>query len=493
MRRQPPLPDLSQILPPLKPTGNNGADARTIFEERKKYRDVLTPLFPFVGTNSKNFWGEDRLYGRINLVSDPVLPKESRLKQLRYAAEGEALYALDFVADAWRDLAARLRDLTANEVFFVNSPWAEPIAHRAYISPEASYSAYMEESIYPVFASIYMSTLDSNPVVYTRDSNMKDFSDFLTLFSDYFVRIVSQVGALTLSGFIESPAASPNMSGLVIEISNHPHDDDITKFWTFMLDENFPLLQEIIQQYGFSIDVNAPWRLVANLESQAMREYMKGVPIEGRDYPLNTLDDCDDVIAAPTISPRDPYGFSQLEGMESVARHAEGYAPYRNLVLDSDGGIWYKTLFATAYRENWLADVNILKLHLIKFYNDYIENKPFLSIHRTNPCLTGGSNVVTTPYLYRRELAESGIMSSEGAYGDKWSVRAFFNLRRLEKGLDLSAQQQYRALREALNIYDFSPGSPVQKLDAALQNLQERYIRGLAPAPLTIYRVGDSI
>lgn len=492
MRKQPPR-ELTGLVSPLNPRGNNNSDSKTIFNERFIYRDALLPLFPFMENNYKNFWGENYLYGKVNLLSDPIMPRPDQLKQLRYSKEGTSLYAINFVADAWRDLAEKLRDLTTNEIFFSNSPWAEPLAVRAYDSPEAYYSNYMDEVVYPVFSSVYMNTLDNNPVVYTRDRHLKTFSDYLFLFSDYYNRILSEVGNLTLSSVIESPTTPPNLSGLVIEISDTPHDQDRAKFLNFMLDENFGLFQDIVHQYGFSIDPNAPWRLVADLQSQAMREYMKGVPSQPVSYPLNKIDDCGTIIPAPLVEPREAYGFSQLEGMENIVRHAEGYGPYKAMRTDSDNELWFHTIFSYSYQETRTLDLDVLRGYLIKFYNDYVGLKPLLSFQSQNYCLTSPAGVVSEAFLYRRKLVEESVLSPGGRYGDRWAIRTYFNLRRTEKGINLTSQQQYIALREAFNIYDFHPGNSAIKLEKALKFLQDDYLRGNSTQPLTIRSVGDII
>ena len=138
-RRQPELtPEIIQsTLPTLIPTGNNQSNSKKIYNERVKYRSTLMPSD--VLENSKNFWGADRLYGKVDLEGFPLVARQSDLKQLRYC-EGETFYALNFVADAWRDLAKKLRDLTNEWVIYENSPWAEPVVKRAHTDVVAEYT-----------------------------------------------------------------------------------------------------------------------------------------------------------------------------------------------------------------------------------------------------------------------------------------------------------------------------------------------------------------
>ena len=135
--------------------------------------------------NSKNFWGADRLYGKVDLEGFPLVARQSDLKQLRYC-EGKTFYALNFVADAWRDLAKKLRDLTNEGVSYENSPWAEPVVKRAHTDVVAEYTNYMTNSVYSAFSYGYLPVLD-------RQYETITFTDYLSYFTDYYYRLMSQV------------------------------------------------------------------------------------------------------------------------------------------------------------------------------------------------------------------------------------------------------------------------------------------------------------
>ena len=64
-----------------------------------------------------------------------------------------------------------------------------------------------------------------------------------------------------------------NVSGLVIEIAPGDYNDDEAKFNEFVQSPNWDVYVELCSNYGFMIDQNAPWRLVADLKSESMRAY----------------------------------------------------------------------------------------------------------------------------------------------------------------------------------------------------------------------------
>ena len=72
-------------------------------------------------------------------------------------------------------------------------------------------------------------------------------------------------------------------SGLAIEITEFEYGDDIFK-QEFLQDPNFNLYASSANKHGFLIDVNAPWRLVANPNSVIMLEYMSKYNITFDDF-----------------------------------------------------------------------------------------------------------------------------------------------------------------------------------------------------------------
>ncbi len=479
-RRQPDItPEmLSSTLPQLIPTANNSAGARKVYEERQKYRSSIMPADAI--PNNKNFWGIDRLYGKVDLNSIPVLPLQNNLKQLRYS-EGNTFYALNFVADAWRDLATALRQLRNQGVLYENSPWAEPVVKRAYMDIPNAYDDYMMNIIYPSFSYDYLEVKD-------RSSKVLKFSDYLSYFTDYFFRLLSQAGPMSLSGYIESTRSSPNISGLVIEISDAAHDDDENKVLSFV-DANFPLVHQLISHYGFSFDINAPWRLVANIDSPAMREYMKGVPLENLEYATNQVDECGDIILAP-VPNDDVYGFSQIPGLENTTRHALGYAEYADLNIFTPGSTWYDRMFSASYETGWRQDMNLITEYIIKFYDTYTIESPVVSTSAFSSDPACGGTAKTL--LQQRSIIDSRALLSSGQYGPRWVLKNYFNIRIAERKVPINEQQRRVIIQEILNIYDHYPGSPERKMEVAMNHL-EKYLQQTAPQPLTIYTLGDMI
>ena len=62
----------------------------------------------------------------------------------------------------------------------------------------------------------------------------------------------------------------------MIDTVNTPeHGDDYAKYAGWLMDDNYDLYAETALRFGFVVDVNAPWRLVADVMSPPMAAYME--------------------------------------------------------------------------------------------------------------------------------------------------------------------------------------------------------------------------
>jgi len=455
-----------------------------VFAERWKYREALFP--PEAMKNSMDLWGRDRYYGKLDAAGIPVFPRQSALKQLRFTKENNNLYALDFVADAWRDLSEALREMTSNGILYENSPWAAPQALKACDMALVDYRTYMVDNIFPVFVEEFL-------VSQKRSSSVRNFADFLTMFGTFAERILSRSGPITLSGFIESIYTSPRCSGLIIEIGDEPYDNDAIKM-TKYIDGNFDLVKDILSHYGFSIDRRAPWRLIADIASPAMREYMQGVrPLYERPPKPPDMGDCGEPILNDSIA-IDAFGYSALPGLETLRRHARGYPEFEDLQLTADNPKWSNSLFSQYYRSPAGADMEMIKVFLYMFYKGYVASDPFI----TYPIECFGGIEAFVYYRDEMRLSLQGLfytVTTEGAdvsiYGSKWNLVNYYKLRRIERGMRHGMAKQKQIIRDAINIFDFSSGTVPDRQFKALDYLNRLYVGPIIVSPLTLTTIDD--
>tara|TARA_A100001515_G_scaffold144769_1_gene150002 strand:+ start:2477 stop:3928 length:1452 start_codon:yes stop_codon:yes gene_type:complete len=477
---QPPKPSIVDQ-PYLFSVAKINSNAARAHEQRRKYVDSVLPL---IGPQrSFNFWGKDSFFGKINSVGNATVVNEQYLKPLRHAAADETLYAINFVADAWRDLGDKVKELVEEGIMEPSGPYADISAKKAFRSITSGYHQYMTETVFPLFSNTYLGAFPS------ENQKILDVDSFLGVFTSFVEEYTKTTGPITVSGFVESFYCSPLNSGLVISISEDDHNDDFPKSQKYFLDANFDLISSLATQYGFGIDQNAPWRFVADLQSAVMKEYMVGVPLD--DFNLNNennLDDCDNPIIQGGFPSIDPYGFSQISGLEDVKRHAVGYNEYADLRNAQDANEIFTKFFATAHVECWRTDMDIVKVYFLDFYNALVNRQPIVSIYtpdKTGICLRARSELI------RRQIITFEEFRANGSYGDKWNLKCYYLLRRTERKLKTHHRVVKKNFKDVIDVYNFIAGNTDKKYLLALKYLQEDVLGPVTTKALTIDTVGD--
>jgi len=469
--------------PELYSYGSNELNSSQIFIERDLYRRFIFPEGLIV--NSTSTWSADRFYGIVNTKGNTVIPDQRFLKSL-YFADNQSQFAMNFVADAWYDLSTRLRELADQNIIYRNSPWAEPTIVKAWNPITVQYDEYMRETVYRFFVEQFLITGN-------KERRIKNIDNFLSVFDEYIDVAVSLVGPTTLSGYIEGVSVSPLMSGLMIEISNDKYSEDLTKSYEY-LDQNFELVSNIVAQYGFSIDRNIPWRLVADLRSQAMQEYMYGVPIEGFEDSYPDPLPCDPTLLDKELAPM-AFGYSQVPGLETVKRRISthfdsegniqpGYQEYQPAKDASSQEEVFEILFETAYDETWKTDVDLLETYILGFYNTYVATAPTVSMRDEYTLV---DCVPKTEVMTREQITEEEFVAR---FGDRWKLKTFYLSRLTERDPERTSRIRRREIQQMMNIYNLSTENQYMR---SLRYAQEEYIGPYDTDPLTLRTVGDII
>ena len=461
--------------------GSNNLGAKTIFNERQRYNNNIFP--PDLIKNSTSTWTTERFYGIVSTKGNTVVVDQKQLKPMRYTAETQ--FVLNFVADAWRDFAERVRSLGDQNLIYKDSPWFDPKVIKAWAPASTQYDNYMREDVYSVFNTTFLP-------LGGKDRRITDIDSFLSVFDEYMDMVVSLVGPITFSGFLEGGIMSPLTSGLMLEIGSQNPSEDFPKSYEY-LDENFELIAHIAAQYGFMIDRNIPWRLVADLRNEAMQEYMYGVPIEEFDS-ANVVTECDPTLQDPELAPM-AFGYSQVPGMEDIMRRVAvhfdengepqpGYQEYQSVKDASSQQQVFHILFSTAYDETWNSDADSLQTYLINFYNTYVATLPVVSVRED---FVHVDCTPETEIIERRQIDESEF---KAAYGDRWKLKTFYISRLAERDPERSTRLRRREVQQIMNIYNLSARNGYNR---ALRYIQEEYIGPYDIDPLTLDTVGDII
>ena len=243
--------------------GSNDMGAQEAFVQKKRYYEQI--FTEDLIDNSISFWDEYRLYGRLNSRGQAIIPKESSLDALAFTKDNEAVFALNFVADAFEDLVNKMTECVQEQRAFPTGPYSNIVAHKGWSNVNRMYDNYIKKFVYTPFVEIYMENKQNQ-------KKSINYKGFLEVFGA-FVRQNSVIVPTTRTGFIESSYCSPYVSGLGIDLAQDDYSDDFLKTNNYISDRNFLFFADLAKQHGFMIDRNAPWRLVCNLNSKATKRY----------------------------------------------------------------------------------------------------------------------------------------------------------------------------------------------------------------------------
>jgi hypothetical protein len=491
-----------QTNPELYSYGDNTLGSSQIFFERQKYDQYVFP--DFLANNFVKTWTTERYYGLLDTYGNATTPDPQRLRSLQFGSdETTSYYALNFVADAWADFSKKVRELAATNVIFRDSPWAKPQVVKAWQPAQDGYDVYMREKIYPVLYEEYLYAGDTN-------RQIRNVNDFIDQFNKFMRDTMAKVGPVTLSGFIEGNYCPSYSSGLVIEIANDRYDDDFIKAFKFG-DHNFSLICTVAARYGFSIDKNIPWRLVADLRNPAMLEYMLGVPIEEIVIPDNVEFICDPIIGDVELPPQ-AFGYSRIPGLENVRRRisvftyvgddgADRLEPGFRRYKTWTGNEWkptfnptqqpqvFSTMFRTDYSPTYDKDIDLLQEYLLFFYNYYVSLQSKVATQNLVP-FDSSCGPLTTTFL-RSPVTPAQF---KGEYGDRWKLKTFYIIRNIERAQSPAPRRQAYEIQQILNNYNLAlPLNPEAAYAAALTAAQVDFIGPADRGSLTLGRVGDII
>ena len=227
-----------------------------------------------------------------------------------------------------------------------------------------------------------------------RSRKILNFSGFLNEFLGM-VNAKSRILPITATAYMMSRHFSPRTSGLMIEIDEQSYSNDAVKQKDFVQDPNFRFYRNAAKKYGFIVDKNAPWRLIANVESPQMKKYMK-------QYGLNST----------------------------------------------------KELFDTYYYETYLFDVDILANHLVGMYNAYVSAYPDVKVIKTK--LKGPGGVNTVSKLVRRNRTSLEEVKREFKPGYWLKTYYYIKLREIGHPPDpLKFNKELKKILQMNNLFDF--------------------------------------
>ena len=206
-------------------------------------------------------WYQYPNYGLLNKDFHPVVLNEDETTANvpsfgSYA--GDSVSAAPFVVEAFNDFRAYYVSTTLEKNVQFPPFIDQVIPKLGYISFDARYQDYVATNI-DSYARLILDRIPS----------------FDSFNQEMFKVVSSNIhrNPITKSGFLLSERCPINVSGLCVELALIDFDSDAEK--VNLLDtKEFQCYAEVADVFGFYIDKNAPWRLIANLQHSVMKKYI---------------------------------------------------------------------------------------------------------------------------------------------------------------------------------------------------------------------------
>jgi len=375
------------------------------FYERKKFKEV--PYYVNIPP-PMDLWYDKLYFGRVDRIQNGIILKQQsdNLKQLGNPEDN--VFALNFVADAFNDLQANL--LKAGNANLINKN------HTVFYEINATkglhdFSADLR-TLRNTLKSRFHAWIASD--VRTQES-IVDFYSYIEELRNY-LKAQVYTDPITRSGYVTSNSSSPLISGLVIEVGSGDCGDDKKKFDKFMRDPNFNYFAKAARKYGFLVDRNAPWRLIADPFSLPMLGYL------------------------------DAYGVNE------------------------------QSFFATYYHRTFHVDLENLREDLRFLYNEFVLRHPHIFVTApgkigcrtqstggkwSGPRPAAGYNVSTVvrkpaPPLITYTGAPALLSEASSANAIRW-LDLYFKIRLQEEGITFTNyKHRFRQAVELYGVFDFN-------------------------------------
>ena len=241
--------------------------SKRIFEMRSRYLRYVVS-----SGNHANFHDSSANlnYGRVDLLGNAVYPSEKFLAPI--PSEG-SLYALNFVADAFKDFRAYyLKMVTAGGIRQEQGALSIVQPTRGWESMHTLYGKNID-GIYSNLVSQYFEKTGTGGE--KSDRRPEDFEQFVGLLNEFLYSSGDEI-RLTRSSFVLSRLNGIATTGLAIEVTPNLGTNSTKKFFG---NPNFKFYMNALKQFGFMVDVDNPGRIIADIGSPEMQNYMANYEI----------------------------------------------------------------------------------------------------------------------------------------------------------------------------------------------------------------------
>tara|TARA_R100000664_G_scaffold9688_1_gene16155 strand:- start:217 stop:1509 length:1293 start_codon:yes stop_codon:yes gene_type:complete len=244
---------------PQLPSADNNSSIQQNYKSKQSY-----DFYYQQDSSQLDLWYDTPYYGRVDTEGRIVYPRETFLNVVSQQDDDNQSICLLFVANAFKKMRLHYETLYFDEILDKNSRFftSKLQVFRGWKSPTMMYSNN-QQFLYESFLEEQLEGLTDTPAI-------KNFDDFVSVLLKY---IENKKTPFTRIGFHGSNLLSSFSTGLVLEIYEGEYGNDREAF-EFVNDPNFELFEELCKKYGFRIDRNNPWRIIANINSERLQPFI---------------------------------------------------------------------------------------------------------------------------------------------------------------------------------------------------------------------------
>ena len=258
----------------------NTPGARNIFKKRVRYlADMNRRHQNHINVINFNH-GEKIFYGRVNHYYAPIAidttDNSTPIGTIKHSAQSsDPVRAVDFVAQTFDMMCEQIKKDAARGKLVSSAYLTNLRAFKGYEDPSVLYRDYRRDYAKKIKTKIQKKNL-----------KFTNFEEFISIFLQE-TQFALSTSPFTYPGFIKSKYNSILSTGLAIEIAPVSYNSDLTKIAAFVNSTNWDYFVTTCSSFGFMVDQNVPWRIVADMSREASNYRAQNFNIETK--PLELL------------------------------------------------------------------------------------------------------------------------------------------------------------------------------------------------------------
>lgn len=235
--------------------GGTSGITKVQFKERKKYIDYINSTkIKFLDTLHRK-----RLYGLLGKNYEVTVPVPNTKVFGDYSP---AVYGLNFVVDMFNEFRNFYQELIVTTDIAAPALISQLKPSKSFVDFHESYKNHMATT----------GILVSQALITDGYTEMLNFSDFIKVVESKLFQPEYMKYKISKSGYALSAESDIHLTGLYIDLGkNYSASLDALKV-ELVSDPEFICYSKYVQDFGFKIDYNCPWRLVLDVESSLVQE-----------------------------------------------------------------------------------------------------------------------------------------------------------------------------------------------------------------------------